>query len=806
MTTLAWCPFRSEMQWCDSMLAALTQNNMIMLILTVKFISDMACKRPKEPQKDIWDVEGGYMGVKKQKLIAQFKEQAGKEESSGNIFSGVAIFVNGLTHVSGDELKRIMMTYGGVYHHYQNQQTTHIIASNLPDVKVRTLKGNEKIVRPEWITESVKAGKLLDYKNYILYTNLNKQQLKMDFKPKSPMKTSNPQATSNRSTNDAKDPNFLEEYFTNSRLHHISLMGSEAKDYISELRNNHTGEFPARINLQQLSKPTENFLPEMETVIAHIDMDCFFVSVGLRGRPDLRGHPVAVTHTKGNNPDDKTTSMAEIASCSYEAREKGVKNGMFMGQALRLCPDLETIPYDFEGYKSASRKLYDIVASYTMNIMAVSCDEMFVDISSLCRDVHMRPEDFALKLREEVLYATGCPSSVGIGPNILLARLATKKAKPNGQFMVTQHMVEDFMAVFSVRDLPGIGRNMEEKLRGLDVVTVGDLLSVQLSKLKDEFGQKSGQMLYDKARGIDDRQLEYDHVRKSIGIEVNYGIRFTTWDEVQLFLERLSEELSSRMKRLSLEGRSVTLKLMVRAENADVETSKYNGHGICDTSNKTSSLHSHTNSKELLFKEIFALTKSSLTKEVCDLRGVGVSMTKLRKIGANTSDNKNQSILKYVNSSFEPGETIKNNENHVNAIVSEDSLDANTHNPGQESFENEDTFEDFTLFDTIGLNQKRKVADEMPTFCGKSSVEDVKILLKEWVLESNNPDDEDMEMILEFLLKLIKCWRLDLLENYLKCLRRTITKSRMVLHLFSFFDFPLIGLMTLGGVTCDLSP
>ena len=79
------------------------------------------------------------------------------------------------------------------------------------------------------------------------------------------------------------------------------------------------------------------------------------------------------------------------------------------------------------------------------------------------------------------------------------------------------------------------------------------------------------------------------------------------------------------------------------------------------------------------------------------------------------------------------------------------------------------------------------------------------ILLKEWVLESNNPDDEDMEMILEFLLKLIKCWRLDLLENYLKCLRRTIIKTRMVLHLFSFFDFPLIGLMTLGGVTCDLT-
>merc|ERR1719154_1006886 len=232
------------------------------------------------------------------------------------------------------------------------------------------------------------------------------------------------------------------------------------------------------------------------------------------------------------------------------------------------------------------------------------------------------------------------------------------------------------------------------------------------------------------------------------------------------------------MKRLSLEARSVTLKLMVRAENADVETSKYNGHGICDTSNKTSSLHSHTNSRELLYKEILALTRSSLTKEVCDLRGVGVSMTKLRKIGANNGDNTNQSILKYVNTNSEPGEFIKINESYEYIKVGEEFLGAKTRDQGQSSTEIGDTFEDISLFDTISLNQKSAVAEEMPTICGKSSVEEVKRLLKEWVLESNNPDDEDMEMILEFLLKLIKSWRLDLLQNYLKCLRRTIIKSR----------------------------
>ena len=166
-------------------------------------------------------------------------------------------------------------------------------------------------------------------------------------------------------------------------------------------------------------------------------------------------------------------------------------------------------------------------------------------------------------------------------------------------------------------------------------------------------------------------------------------------------------------------------------------------------------------------------------------------MTKLRKIGPNSSDNRNQSILKYVNSTSEPGESIKSHENNANMILGEDVKN----NDLAQAPDTDDNFEDITLFDTISLNQKRAEAEEMPTLCGKSSVEDVKKLLKEWVLESNNPDDEDMEMILEFLLKLIKSWRLDLLQNYLKCLRRTILKSRMVLYHFLILISHLIGLL-----------
>ena len=182
---------------------------------------------------------------------------------------------------------------------------------------------------------------------------------------------------------DAKDPRFLGEFFQNSRLHHISTMGSNAKAYVSSLRERHNGEFPARSKLQHLVDTAAS--PQPGLTIMHIDMDCFFVSVGLRDRPHLIGRPVAVTHAKGNRPSrgeeadravgaarrqelftyqqrqnartgvsespanlaaklegiDGRSSFSEVASCSYEARAAGVKNGMFLGPALKLCPNLQ---------------------------------------------------------------------------------------------------------------------------------------------------------------------------------------------------------------------------------------------------------------------------------------------------------------------------------------------------------------------------------------------------------------------------------------------------------------------------------
>ena len=578
---------------------------------------------------------GGYMNAKKAKLEEQFSDDVKKKETNqrddkpDGIFNGVAIFVNGYTDPTADELKRIMMTHGGTYHHYESSRTTHIIATNLPDTKVKNLKGknqhgkkkrkenekssllyligNEVICTPKWIVDSLKVGKLLDFSNYLLYSNTNKSQPRINFPT-----VGSPTSSKGQKALDAKDEKFLGEFYNNSRLHHISTMGAAFKEYVNELRmkaGNEKDTFgAARARLKSLPTSKSCALEKGAKMIMHIDMDCFFVSVGLRKHPHLRGRPVAVTHSKGSSSkpsrsnvdslniemqayrdrlDQKSKSsmgnnftedsksgvgakfqanaanisMAEIASCSYEARACGVKNGMFMGSALQLCPDLLTIPYDFESYQVVAKTLYDTVAKYTLDIQAVSCDEMLVDLTEVISDCEISPVAFAEILRTEIREKTDCNASVGLGSNILLARVATRKAKPNGVFHLTDDKASEFMKAVKVGDLPGVGRTNSHKFKAMGIDTCGELQDVSVGMLQREFGMKLGTSLHNYCRGLDDRSLSLEQERKSVSAEVNYGIRFTNATEMEKFLGQLSEEVSSRLVKLgNAKGRSITLK------------------------------------------------------------------------------------------------------------------------------------------------------------------------------------------------------------------------------------------------------
>lgn len=267
--------------------------------------------------------------------------------------------------------------------------------------------------------------------------------------------------------------------------------------------------------------------------------------------------------------------------CSF-SRQVGIKNGMFFGYAKQLCPNLQAVPYDFHAYKEVARTMYETLASYTHHIEAVSCDEALVDITEILAETRLTPDEFANAVRMEIKDQTKCAASVGIGSNILLARMATRKAKPDGQYHLKPEDVDDFIRGQLVTNLPGVGRSMESKLTSLGIKTCGDLQYMTMAKLQKEFGPKTGQMLYRFCRGLDDRPVRTEKERKSVSAEINYGIRFTQPKEAEAFLLNLSEEIQRRLEAAGVKGKRLTLKILVRKPGAPVESAKFGGHGICD--------------------------------------------------------------------------------------------------------------------------------------------------------------------------------------------------------------------------------
>ncbi|XP_035995018.1 DNA repair protein REV1 isoform X2 [Fundulus heteroclitus] len=954
-------------------------------------------KRANDSDDNGWGERGGYMAAKVSKLDEQFKLNASREKqkegSSSSIFSGVAIYVNGYTDPSADELRRLMMLHGGQFHlYYSRSKTTHVIASNLPNCKIQELRG-EKIIRPEWITESIQAGRLLPYLKYQLYAkqkntlfpgvilrhasetpepgycpprpnahqkpllpacntepsvprgggpsnspspvpslddaelqsvrrgskasldchpaihlkpggvvsgslppsaslprnhlssqgdgkhprksptsartddedlkingapqtspdtsshcNTKEMQERGDARPAgasavteeapltnghahllngalkpedsspvadpscsdrdgstggatsstekpqspaaqsrakpdpyefppSPPKQSDasavlleqssaeeegepkppapssdealkadkpqpplkclqppawvepiseptPRSPASRSLSHSSvrlngshrkaeppappaDPaaapaegaassdqlleqtgGLISEFYSHSRLHQISTWRVAFSEYVNELHSRRKTEGSPfysgkdRLKKSVAQRPSRgqgsSSSGRVKSCIFHVDMDCFFVSVGIRHRPELKGKPVAVTSNRGlgkvpirpganhqaeleyyqrkltspqpegvdadlavtpsqDSPDSRSNgvdqdtaalSMAEIASCSYEARQAGVRNGMFFGKAKQLCPALQSVPYDFDAYKEVALNMYEILASYTHDIEALSCEEALIDASSLLAEVGVGPDELAKAIRADIEEKTRCCASVGMGSNILLARLATRKAKPDGQYFLRSEEVDDFIRELPVTSLPGVGRVMAKKLSVMGVKSCGDLQQVPLSQLQKRFGPRTGQTLFRFCRGLDDRPVRFEKERKSVSADMNYNIRFTTVDEAECFLTNLSMEVQRRLKEAGLRGRRVTLKVMVRKVGAPLEPAKYGGHGICDNVAKTVMLAQSTDSGQLIASAVIKLLHG-MKLQVHDLRGVGIQVQQL---------------------------------------------------------------------------------------------------------------------------------------------------------------------------------
>ena len=425
------------------------------------------------------------------------------------------------------------------------------------------------------------------------------------------------------------NPDFLNQYYRESRLHHLSTWKAELKAQLQSLASEQTSSQKSR---QKRPLGARRY-------IMHVDFDSFFAAVSLRKHPDLVDKPVVIAH--GSGP------ASEIASCNYPARKFGVKNGMWMKYALQLCPDLKTLPYDFKAYEDASRHFYEAIIAIDAIVQSVSIDEALVDISNHCVAAggsdgkgvsegslyreQAKADEIARDLRASIKEKTGCAVSVGIGNNILLAKVALRRAKPAGQHQIKPEEVLDFIGELVVQDLPGVAHSLGGKLEEIGVKYVKDIRRLTKERLVSALGPKTGEKLWDYSRGIDKTEVGEQVIRKSVSAEVNWGIRFVTQQQADEFVQCLCDELSRRLLEQGVKGRNLTMKIMRRAADAPLDPPKNLGHGKCDTFNKSIVLGVATNDKAVLGKEALSILKG-VGFSPGELRGLGVQMQKLEPL------------------------------------------------------------------------------------------------------------------------------------------------------------------------------
>ncbi|MFV0293056.1 MAG: DNA polymerase IV [Paracoccus sp. (in: a-proteobacteria)] len=284
--------------------------------------------------------------------------------------------------------------------------------------------------------------------------------------------------------------------------------------------------------------------------IVHIDMDAFFASVEQRDDPGLRGKPVAV---------GGAGKRGVVAAASYEARRYGVRSAMASVTASRRCADLIFVRPRFDVYRSVSQQIREIFMRYTPVIEPLSLDEAYLNLTGRLAP-EMTATAAAADIRAAILAETGLTASAGISYCKFLAKIASDQRKPNGQFVIAPGRGAEFIASLPIHKFHGVGPATARKMRGLGIETGADLAAQSLEFLQLRFG-KSGRWYHDIARGIDNREVQSERVRKSIGAETTYLDDLYDLAAGQAALEPLAQKVWNSVERHQVKGRTVTLKV-----------------------------------------------------------------------------------------------------------------------------------------------------------------------------------------------------------------------------------------------------
>lgn len=338
-------------------------------------------------------------------------------------------------------------------------------------------------------------------------------------------------------------------------------------------------------------------------------MDAFYASVEQRDFPEYRNKPVVV----GGSPQGRGV----VAAASYEARKFGIHSAMPASRAIKLCPKTIFIKPRFDVYKQVSKQIRTIFHQFTDLVEPLSLDEAYLDVTT--NHINMPSATIIAKqIKKEIKQETDLNASAGVAHNKFLAKIASDVNKPNGLFVITPKQASDFIDKLPIGDFYGVGKATQKKMETLGIRTGADLKTWEEVDLVKQFG-KVGHHYFRIARGLDNREVKPNRIRKSVGKERTFSDDVSDLEWIHKFLEELAGKIADSMASMNASGKTITLK--VRYKNFETITRSY-------------SLNHFTNSPD----EIAEISQNLLADTEAGIRevrllGISVSALNLKKGG-----------------------------------------------------------------------------------------------------------------------------------------------------------------------------
>ncbi|MGM8214048.1 DNA polymerase IV [Bacillaceae bacterium W0354] len=334
-------------------------------------------------------------------------------------------------------------------------------------------------------------------------------------------------------------------------------------------------------------------------IIFHVDMNSFYASVEIAYNPNLKGQPVAIA-------GDPEKRRGIVVTSSYEARAKGVKTTMPLWQAYEKCPQLIVLRPNFNRYREASQHIFSMLNEVTPFVQPVSIDEGYMDVTDYVDGEN--PIELARNIQKRILKELDLPCSIGIAPNKFLAKMASDMKKPLGITVLRKREIKEKLWPLPIGDMYGVGKKTEEKLKTIQIETIGDLATKDVYTLKHLLGI-NGERLHQRANGIDNRPVDPDAVNefKSIGNSTTLPYDYIELNEIKEVFKQLSEKVALRLRHKNVVTENI--QIMIRYHDRKTIT-------------RSKQLSDYIENKEDIAQIAFKLFKQHWSSEPVRLLGI----------------------------------------------------------------------------------------------------------------------------------------------------------------------------------------